>query len=477
MNSAELLRMAFLNLKRRKARTFLAVMGVIIGTCAIVVMLSLGIGLKQSYEEQIKSMGNIHMIHIHSQQGRGGLTDTSDKDKGKLDDKGISKIRKLEGVKALTPIDQYFGKISIGKYVTDIGIMGVDPAAMEQFGLNLQQGRMLKTSDKNALLFGSEIPYWFWDPRTEMSAPMDANGKPQLNLISDKLIYTRDEDYMRGKRRNEGGAEGSQAEKPKYELHKMKGVGVLEETNNRFSYSVFTSLDTLKKLKQSAERAEKAVGQRRGYGFEEDSKNGYQEAILYAESIDHVEAIVNILKDWGYMPESQIDTVNKLKKTANLMQAVLGGIGAVSLLVAALGIANTMIMSIYERTREIGVMKVIGAKLKDIKNLFLLEAGLIGFFGGMVGNLLSLFVSFLVNTFLPKYGMENNLGGGISEMNNMINMGEMVGADGNMSKISIIPWWLLLASLAFAVAIGIVSGYYPAKRAMNLSALESLRNE
>jgi len=140
-----------------------------------------------------------------------------------------------------------------------------------------------------------------------------------------------------------------------------------------------------------------------------------------------------------------------------MIQMVLGGIGGISLFVAALGITNTMIMSIYERTREIGVMKVIGANLKDIRKMFLIEAGLIGFGGGIVGLVLSFGISFLMNTFLAGF------------------VGDMIGGMG--SKVSIIPWYVALGALAFATFVGVAAGYVPAKRAMNLSALESLRNE
>ena len=136
-----------------------------------------------------------------------------------------------------------------------------------------------------------------------------------------------------------------------------------------------------------------------------------------------------------------------------MVQAVLGGIGAVSLLVAAIGIANTMMMSIYERTKEIGVMKVIGCGLGNIRQMFLLEAAFIGFIGGVVGNLLSLILSAVINTLVS---------------------GENMGFSGN---ISYIPVWLVLASLGFAVLVGMAAGYFPALRAMRLSPLAAIRNE
>lgn len=145
-----------------------------------------------------------------------------------------------------------------------------------------------------------------------------------------------------------------------------------------------------------------------------------------------------------------------------MIQAVLGGIGAISLLVAALGITNTMIMSIYERTREIGVMKVLGCLLTDIRQLFLWEAGIIGFTGGITGLLLSIGASLLLNRFGGSLG--GFLGGGS-------------GPDGQPLPISVIPLWLSCSSVGFATLVGLVSGFAPANRAMKLSALEAIRSE
>jgi len=125
--------------------------------------------------------------------------------------------------------------------------------------------------------------------------------------------------------------------------------------------------------------------------------------------------------------------------------------------VAALGITNTMIMSIYERTREIGIMKVIGAALKDIKRLFLFEAGMIGFLGGIMGIGISYLLSLLLNALSANAGYYMGMGGEV--------------------KISVIPLWLVFAVIGLSTLVGLVSGYYPARRAMKLSALEAIKTE
>lgn len=131
---------------------------------------------------------------------------------------------------------------------------------------------------------------------------------------------------------------------------------------------------------------------------------------------------------------------------------MLGGIGAVSLFVAAIGITNTMMMSIYERTKEIGVMKVLGCDLRNIRTLFLMEAGFIGLIGGIIGLVLSFTISAVMNKLAQA-------------------------SEEYMNGISYIPLWLIGLSLIFAILVGMIAGFFPARRAMKLSPLAAIRNE
>ena len=168
----------------------------------------------------------------------------------------------------------------------------------------------------------------------------------------------------------------------------------------------------------------------------------------------YVDEVSETLRTMGYRVDSNVEYMESMKKEFALIQAVLGGIGAVSLLVAAIGIANTMMMSIYERTKEIGVIKVLGCSLKNIRQMFLMEAAFIGLMGGVIGNILSLSISAVINIITG----------------NMSGMADMGG-------ISYIPVWLLAVSIGFAVLVGMAAGYFPALRAMKLSPLAAIRNE
>ena len=184
---------------------------------------------------------------------------------------------------------------------------------------------------------------------------------------------------------------------------------------------------------------------------------------INADSVENVQDIQDTIKKMGYKSSSMSDYTQQIENFSKTIQMVLGGVGAISMLVAAISIANTMIMSIYERTKEIGVMKVLGCQIVDIKKLFLFEAAMMGLIGGVIGITCSYGASYLLNTFGGALGSALNMMGG--------------GDEGAGGKLSVIPLWLPLLASGFAILIGIISGYYPASRATKISAIEAMKNE
>ena len=138
-------------------------------------------------------------------------------------------------------------------------------------------------------------------------------------------------------------------------------------------------------------------------------------------------------------------------------------LGAVSLLVAAIGIANTMIMSVTERTREIGIMKSLGCTVRDIRIMFLGEAGAIGFLGGVIGCVISAIASVAINLVSVAS----------ADVRGVVTA--VIGG-GEATRVSVIPWWLYLFAIAFSTAIGLLSGFQPANRAVRIPALDAIRN-
>lgn len=445
MNQRDYLELCARNLLRRRTRTVLAVVGVVVGTCAIIVMLSIGFGLSESFQKQIESYGNLHLITVYpNESGRPSPTGGGAGD-GKITDQTILEMEKMKGVDAVTPVISEYLVLGVGKSIAQIEIQGIRPEVLEKFNYQVQEGRLLSKNDKMGILFGSQIPNWFYNPKqTSFSGP----PKP-VDVITDKMILTGDMEYGQPPRSG-----GPGEEKPIYKEYKVKGIGLLANPSDESAYSAYMNIEELAQIRAEVKKARKEV-------IPPAQKNQYSRAMIYAGDIDDVEDISKALREKGYQTHSANDWLEAMKQTARMIQGILGGIGCISLFVAALGITNTMIMSIYERTREIGIMKVIGANLPDIRRMFLVEAGMIGGIGGAVGVLFSYILSFAMNTFLGSV-IGPSLG---------------IGDGSGTATISIIPWWVALAALVFAILIGVAAGYYPARRAMNLSALESLRNE
>src|SRR5690606_2655034 len=150
--------------------------------------------------------------------------------------------------------------------------------------------------------------------------------------------------------------------------YKIKTAGILEEGDWETSYAIYMPIAEVKKMIIDKEKAENVKPQNK------TNTNEYNRINVKESDINKVQEVQQKIKDMGHEAYSLNDQLEYTKKQAATIQAVLGGIGGVSLLVAAIGITNTMVMSIYERTKEIGIMKVIGASLKDIKKLFLFES-------------------------------------------------------------------------------------------------------
>jgi len=168
--------------------------------------------------------------------------------------------------------------------------------------------------------------------------------------------------------------------------------------------------------------------------------------------VNSVEYVSEKIQDIGFTAISVQTIIKAISNVFIILQFILGGIAGISLIVAGVGIVNTMTMSIYERTRQIGIMKSIGASNGDILTMFLLEAASLGFFGGIGGVLLSYLLNFII-TLISPYMMQG-------------------------LKINVVaPFYLVIFAIIFAIIIGIVAGYFPSKRAANLSPVEALRYE
>lgn len=476
MKLFDLISMTFRNLSRRKARTFLTMTGVVVGTCAIVVMISLGLAMTKSMEESLAQMGDLTQITI---QNYG-----SSQDKPELNDATVAQISKIDGVIAATPFANFpdmMGKIVSGRNdryeMYAYNLRCVYPEALPHFGYKTASGELLTSSSNPKktinIMMGSQLAYEFSDTKrswrnNRVSSYPDENGvvhDPFVDPEKDKMTLLLESSKM-----NDKG-------EPQYPPVKreINVTGILEENNSvgwETIYSGFVDIREIKELKKEYDRVNKIRPNKNApdMGNGNDLDN-YTEVKVKVSDINMVSEVDQKIKDMGF-ETSSLDSIREpMQKQMKQQQLFLGSLAAISLLVAAIGITNTMIMSIYERTREIGVMKVLGCKVGNIRTAFLMEAGMIGFCGGVFGVLVSLMISYGLNHFAMA-GMPGGDGGMVGGM-----MGGMMGGMGGGTQLSLIPPWLILSAIAFATVIGLVSGFYPANRAVKISALEAIKHE
>ena len=465
------------NLLRRKGRTALTLVGVVIGTCMVVLMISLGIAQTKTNEEMLQNWGDLTQVQIY---GYGTMVGSNGRPLY-LDDAAVADIKKLPHVTAATPYAQGYnmeGKISAGRndrYTADIyNLVGIDPSAMEPMGFALQSGSWLTNTPANEkatklqVLVGPYFGYEFQDSRKSANSPKryryqgqtDANGNevaPFVDIDKDKITLTLKT------------GEGSTEKTRTWELE-VVGVLVPDGAKGYWTQSGIVmriqDIQMLQKVYNSMTKAK-------------DQQKSYDQVYVKVDDLKNVADVETAIHDLGFSNTYSMNQQREeMQKQVMNSQMIFGGIAAVSLLVAAINIINTMTMAIYERTREIGVMKVLGCELGNIRTMFLLESSTIGFIGGLIGLVISLIASFVLNNLSSILAFFGQSGGSLDLSGMMGGGGYAYMMDGSTgSTISIIPPWLMLAALVFATLVGLVAGILPANKAVKISALEAIRHD
>ncbi len=451
MKFRDLLIMSINNLRRRKLRTVLTVLGVVIGTASIVVMVSLGIGLNELTMEQIASYGSLTTIEVYSESRWGMSSSDSKTEPNYITDDVIKQLKRLPHVKGASPVLSVSVLMKQGVYQAHASMKGVSQEFLNE--IPLEEGRLPTAKDKElSMVLGNMILTQFSNSKTG-EGYWDTGKAPDVDLMNKPLYVIFDMDAYYSSRYP---SEGGNAVKPP-KKYMIPTAGVVEggiDNWNSYSYDVYVEVGLLQEQLKRIFKKNPIPGQPTNKKGKALPYLVYDSAQVFVDDMENVTEVQSAIANLGYQAQSNMEWLEQSRKQSQMVQAVLGGIGAVSLFVAAIGIANTMMMSIYERTKEIGVMKVLGCDMRNIRDMFLLESGFIGFMGGVVGILLSMLVSIVINRFA----------GGQA----------LTGMAGDLSRI---PLWLNLAALGFAVFVGMAAGFLPATRAMKLSPLAAIRNE
>ncbi|HNE06044.1 MAG TPA: FtsX-like permease family protein, partial [Anaerolineales bacterium] len=232
--------------------------------------------------------------------------------------------------------------------------------------------------------------------------------------------------------------------------YSLRVAGVLSESGSEADYSIYLPIEVVKSMNEWANNSTINY-----------NKTGYNEVLVRVENPDKTLEVRDAITALGFQANTSLDFVQGINNFYSILQIVLGGVGAIALLVAAIGIANTMAMSILERTREIGLMKAVGATNRDVLSLFLGEAAGIGFIGGLGGVLTGWLLGQMLNVVAVVY------------------LAQQAAQQGGVPPSVAIytPIWLPVFVLAFSTFIGMLSGLYPALRAANMIPVLALKYE
>lgn len=457
MKIRDRLEMALRNLVRRKSRTILTILSVVIGASSIILMIAFALGINQQQKDMIDSFGGLSSIQILT-EGNGGTA--------KIDQANITKLKNIEGVKAVVPSKSFFSEILV-KDDEDIKISGeiqvVPDDVIENLSKDMMEwGDRISKADDDKIILGSQLSagkmvkesYGFSQEPIE-----DFDFKTHEYIL--RLGYKEmDDDGVNFTNENEENGEEKKADYidiPVQVTGKMNSKAFINPWASVINESFYKKLKkedkklTNSQLNQNFDMDGKPIEEKTG------SEIAYDNLKVVVEDVENLPQVEESIRKAGFDTQSEAGSAEEIKKSNMVVTMILGGIGSVAFIVSAIGIINTMLMSIYERQKEIGVMKVIGASVDDVRSMFLIESGFIGFFGGIVGLIISLLVGLVINSLAANSGFFGSM-------------------NGEASKIIIIPIWLSLVGVGFSSMVGVLAGYIPARRATRLSAIEALRS-
>jgi ABC-type antimicrobial peptide transport system permease subunit len=485
MSFLDILNLALRNLRQAKLRATLTTMGVIVGVAVIVTMMSFGLGLQRNMLERFGALDLFNEIQIFGQGlsnlaglGRdGGRRDEGERRNGRqradktpsriLDDAGVQEIAKIPGVAYVEPNVNFGGYVRSNGKILSQNVGGANiPNASSRFQ-TFAAGRMISSptadeavvTERLAKDFGYDKPVDAVGKTVELLAPPDEKNKekeeeepPNFFGIplddggldesnSDLQVKTFRISGVLSTEIKEGAGQGGLR-------GLMPGAGIYIPLQVAHDWS--------KKHRGQMSRVALALA-RQGGNLGEGQTEGYDSAVVRVSDPVALTEVRKKITELGFSSFSIVDELDQIRTVFLIVDSVLGLLGGISLLVASFGIANTMIMSILERTREIGIMKAIGAEDREIKLIFFVEAAVIGVFGGLIGVLVAWAIDGIANRLAYRFILKPQ------------------GA--SFVDFFSLPPYLSIGAILFALIVSIVAALYPAARAARIDPVRALRHD
>lgn len=395
MRTIDIFRIAMSTFIHNKMRTFLTVFGVAIGIGAIVFLLSIGYGLQTITIDEISTIKALSTLNVTS--GNSSILP--------LDEASLKPFKEISGVTSVNQNYTISGQAMLDKSKTDILINAVSAEYVDLESPKLEFGS-LYTDDKSSNIVLTSLVASAFNVKSDELINKKIKASLYVPSTADsKLMTLVEQEYT--------------------------VVGVIKDSTMAYGYIPINS-------------------------FVIPAGSKYSTIKLKIDSTDNIASVKKVIVDRGYKATSLGEKISDMNKIFNIAKIVLLVLGAIALMVASIGMFNTLTISLLERTRDIGIMKSLGATDKEVYSIFLTESTLIGLLGGalglgiaiILGNALNLVIMILANR-----------------------------AGGDPVKIFQAPVFLIYIILLFSVLVGFLTGVYPARRAAKLNPLDALRYE
>ena len=387
----DLLYMAYANLRSKKFRSSITIIGIAIGAGSIFLLMSFGLGLQNLVTKQISDGISVNTIDV-SVAGSRLL---------KIDDDAIRNMSAIDGVTDASGFFAQASKLKISGASADAVLYGIDDLYLKTGNFTLVAGRNIDPTKSNEIMIGSSILEALG--MTDFTKVIDTKVRVQSKLSDDENI---DRDFT--------------------------VVGVVS----------------------SSDGSESFVSSNIFYDLEADKYVGVK---VLATDRDHVPTIRQTIEGMGYVTASPVDTLNQVDQFFRVLRLILVGFGTIGMVIAILGMINTLTISLLERTKEVALMLALGARPKDMKILFIIEAQLLSLLGALCGIISAVLIGSVIDVILNRLAIGRGAMDGFS--------------------VFATPLWLIVITLVAMALVGLVVAYIPAMRASRINSIEALRRE
>ncbi|OAB44823.1 ABC transporter permease [Paenibacillus glacialis] len=464
MRISDISRLAWDQVKRRKVVTGLCMAGISIGCAAIIVALSIGESAKSYSEKQLNQSFKMDEITVtanggipsHGGEGGGGgaTPEASDKlDPGKLTRQKLDIIQGLKHVNAAAPFQElgYIQMLTMDNRIADVQVIGTDLRLLTKYDKTFLQGGGSDLPRMAVLNYGATLG--LIDDETNQKMLEGFRNDPynvQLREQYDSLSVLPSQMYQQQFQLQQFKDYSNPASKILQSaplrvigiLNKASGADDLMESYNKI---IYVSLETAHQLVEELSMTNGTVGQ----------EGVYNSAIVKVDSTDNIVQVEKLIQKLTLTTSTNLYQLEQLADEFNMVKKVALGVGVFILIIASISIIVAMTMSTHQRRRQIGIMKVLGANMGQIRNMFITEAALLGMMGGMLGVLISYLIVFGINKLI----------------------GTAAGPVPGDGIIINIPIMTIPIGIAFAVMTGVFSGIYPAISASRTNALTAIKRD